>query len=421
MKWRLIPLALCLGGALLAQMEMNVEQLAEFVRSELALRQHTDKQVAAYVKKVKLSEKLPDKTILDLEAQGAGPKTVVALQELRDQTASMKGPSHDPTYSPGTAAPDPVVAQPSMKLGARGAPIPPPDSVRQEQMLSAIRDYALNYTQNLPNFVCVEVIRRFVDLNRTENYRRIDEILAKVSYNEGHEKYEVYSINGKAAAGNLDRAPAGGGAVSTGEFGSMMSEVFQPKSQAQFGWDHWATLRGRRMAVFSYYISSAHSNYSISYGSSAGDEQRIITAYRGLIYADENTGEIARIKFEAVDIPSSFPVRQTTETLDYDLVEISGQKYVCPLSAKLYMTSGTDRTKNELDFHAYRKFGTESNVIYDMDPTAPAPAPLPPSKTEEQPATTGDSNKTTPAPKAKPTDSSNPWTLPTAPPPPPPH
>src|SRR5438270_2572177 len=108
---------------------------------------------------------------------------------------------------------------------------------------------------------------------------------------------------------------AGGGARSTGEFAGMMRSIFEPKSEAEFSWDHWATLRGRRMAVFNYFIDSGHSNYSIEYGSGAG-EQRIITAYKGLIYADESTGEIARIKFVAVDIPRSFPISEVTEILD---------------------------------------------------------------------------------------------------------
>ncbi len=418
MKLRLVLVLMCLVSLLQAQMEMNVEQLVDFLRSELALKQHSDKQIAAYVKKMKLSEKLPDKTILDLEAQGAGPKTISALQELRDQTTALKTPAHDATYSPGTAPDNPVpTGQPSMKLSSKAAPIPPPDSVRQQQILDQIRDYALNYTQNLPNFVCVEVIRRFVDPNTRDSYRKIDEVLAKVSYNQGQEKYDVYSVNGHVAESSIDKVGKSGGAISTGEFGSLMREVFSEKSQAQFNWDHWATLRGRRMAVFNYYITSGHSSYSINYA----DEQRIITAYKGLVYADPNTGEIARIRFEAVDIPSNFPIKETNETLDYDLVEISGQQYVVPLAAKLYMTSGRDRTKNELDFHNYRKFGTESNIIYDMNPTAPPPEPLPASKTEEQPATAGDTHTSTqPASKQKPTTTSSPWVLPAPPPPPPP-
>ncbi len=413
-----------------AQMQMNVDQLAQFIRSELALKQHTDKQIAAYVKKIQLTEKLTDKTILDLQAQGAQPKTVQALQELRDETAALKSPTHDATYSPATAPDSTLSTGPAtITLSSKAPPIPPPNSIRQKEILDRIKQYAMSYTQNLPNFICVEVTRQYVDPNASDHYRSVGRILAKLSYNEGQEKYEVYSVNGHYEQTTMERAASHGGAISTGEFGSLMREIFEPRSEAEFGWDHWGTLRGRRMAVFNYFIDSGHSSFSITYSSSPGDEQRIITAYKGLIYADENTGEIARIAFVAVDIPKSFPVRETTDILDYDQAEISGQSYIVPMAAKLYMSSGRDKEKNEIEFRNYRKFGVESGITYGA---ADAPADLPPlpaSKTEEQPATAA------PAPSAsrpaaspagpkpsqsKSTAGSNPWVLPTAPPPPPP-
>lgn len=417
MRW-LFFLLVCLSTVLRAQadMQMNLDQLAQFIRSELALKQHSDKQIAAYVKKLKLTEQLTDKTILDLEAQGAGPKTVEALNELKAQSAGKKAGSSDATYSPSTVPVQPVGdGTTSVKLSSKLPPIPPPNSVRQQEILDQIKQYALNYTQNLPNFVCVEVMRRFVDFDMSDRYRSIGNVLAKVSYNAGRESYKVYSVNGQLKDVSLDGAGLGGGAVSTGEFGSLMREIFDPKTSATFGWDHWGTLRGRRMAVFSYAIDSGHSAWSIDYTGAPGDTQRIITAYKGLVYADENTGEITRIKFVGVDIPRTFPVSEVTETLDYDLVNINGQQYVCPLMAKLNMTAGQQKTKNEIEFRNYQKFGTESMIQYDMNPNAPPPEPLPPSKTEEQPATPNTPTNAAPSAPAK----SDPFSLPTAPPPPP--
>lgn len=421
MRWRLAGAALCLSVAVWAQAgtEMNLSDLADFIRSELALKQHSDKQIAAYVKKIKLTEKLTDKAIVDLEAQGAGPKTVAALNELKAESAAKKAGSPDATFSPSTAPAPAADAQPSVKLGAKLPPIPPPNSVRQQEILDAMKQYALNYTQNLPNFVCVEVMRRFIDFDLSDRYRSLGNVLAKVSYNEGRESYKVYSVNGQLKDVSLDGNNFGGGAVSSGEFGSLMREIFDPKSSADFGWDHWATLRGRRMAVFNYAIDSGHSAWSIDYSAGPGDNQRIITAYNGLIYADEHTGEIARIKFVAVGIPHTFPVSEATEILDYDLVTINGQQYVVPLMAKLNMTAGRQKTKNEIEFRNYQKFGTESVIQYDMDPTAPPPEPLPTSKTEEQPANTAATPETQKPAQAPAPAKSSPFDIPTAPPPPP--
>ena len=173
-------------------------------------------------------------------------------------------------------------------------------------------------------------MRRYIDPNAGDHYRSIGNILARVSYNHGTENYKVYSVNGRYADVSLEQAASTGGTISNGEFGSMMREIFEDKRETQFGWDHWATLRGRRMAVFNYFIDSGHSDYSIEYGSGAS-QQRIITAYKGLVYADENTGEIARIQFVAVDIPRSFPVSAVTEILDYDLVDIGGKPMLRPV------------------------------------------------------------------------------------------
>ncbi len=415
-----ILLLFCSALALQAQMQMNVQQLADFVRSELALHHQTDKKLGEYIRKIQLTEKLTDKTITDLEAQGAGPRTVEALQYLRDQTLKMKPPAQDATYSPATV-PDNTLSPGPKTVSLQPKPVfPPPDSVRQQQILDRMRDYAMNYTENLPNFICTQVTRRYVDPNVSDDhYRIIDTVVTKLSYNEGREKYEVVSVNNRPMM-NISLEQLKGGTVSTGEFGTLMRGIFEPKSEADFGWDHWASLRGKRMAVFNYFIDSGHSNYSIDYNG----EQKIITAYKGLVYADEHTGTISRITFEAVDIPRSFPVNAATERLDYDEVEISGQTYICPLVAVVYLTAGREKTKNEIEFRLYKKFGTESVITYDTK----APAPLPESQTQEQPPpaapapqTANPPASTAPASKtsAKSTSTSDPWTLPSAPPPPP--
>ncbi|MBV9081490.1 MAG: hypothetical protein JOZ62_02345 [Acidobacteriaceae bacterium] len=412
----------CCALALQAQMEMNVDQLAQFVRSELALKQHSDKQIAAYLKKVHLTEKLTEKTMQDLEAQNAGPKTIEALNALREATANLKPPGHDATYSPATAPDTPVTrSTPTVSLGVR-QPIPPPDSVRQQQILDAIREYALNYTANLPNFLCLQVTRRYVDLDSTDRYRLVDSINTQLSYNQGQERYTVVAVNGKLTnVGMYEVATKVGGSISTGEFGSLMSSIFQGKSVAEFNWDHWGTLRGKRVAVFNYFIDSGHSDYRITYN----EDQQIITAYKGLIYADEYTGEVSRITFNAVDIPKSFPVNKAYEILDYGDVDISGHTYVCPLKAQVWMESDRQRTRNDIEFRLYRKFGTESTIVYGAE----APAPLSEGQMQEQPASasaasqqpaqnTGTS-KPASAPPTNTSSTSNPWKLPAPPPPPP--
>ena len=40
-------------------------------------------------------------------------------------------------------------------------PIPPPSSEEQGAIISEVREYALNYSRNLPDFICTQVTRRY--------------------------------------------------------------------------------------------------------------------------------------------------------------------------------------------------------------------------------------------------------------------
>jgi hypothetical protein len=426
MKFRLGLLIFGLVLAMQAQTQMNIAQLVDFIRSSIALKQQSDKQVANYLKKdVTLTERLTDKTIEDLRAQGAEPKTLEALRYLRDQSANVKQTaSPDLTHSLDTAPDNTLKSGPATaSIGVKPVQPPPPNSVQQEQILDSMRQYAMSYASSMPNFVCVRVDRRFVDPRGGDAYRSLGTVLSKVTYHDGQESYKVYSDNGRLVDAELG-GMGGGGARSSGEYAGLMRSIFDPKSDAEITWAKWGRLRDRTMVVFNYFIDSGHSSFSIDYGDSPGDDQRIITAYKGLVYADANTGEIDRITFEAVDIPASFPVRSATDRVDYDLVDIGGEKSVLPIAALLHMSTAVHQTsRNEIEFRNYHKYGSNSIIRYDTDPNAPPPPPLPDSKTQEQPVTGTPTIKPSapakPGSTSTPSSGSNPWSLPTPPPPPP--
>ncbi len=368
MRFRISVLVLILSSMLCAGNSMSVDQLLDFVRSSLAMK-YDDAKIAKYVKGVTLTNKLDDKTIESLEAQGAGPKTVKALEALKSETADLKGPTQGPAAKP-------ITGGPSASMPAQFPQPPAPNSVRQKEILEAMRNYANYYTQNLPNFLCVQVTNRFVSFRGDDNWTKEDQILTKLSYTGGQENYKVFSVNNQVVDTDMEKL---GGAISSGEFGSLMKTIFTPKSEADFNWDHWGRLRGKVMAVFNYFIDSAHSEYSLDYDRGA---QRIFTAYKGKIYADENTGAIARITFEAVDIPATFPIREAKTTLDYDDQKIGDNPYILPLRA-LVLMAGPDNvhTKNEEQFKLYQKFNVGSEIKYSDSDLAPLPA----DKTTEQP------------------------------------
>lgn len=342
-----VCLIAALAGWASAQMKMSVEQLAIFVKSSVQLKED-DSKVAEVVKKIQLSNQLDAKTIESLQELGAGRLTVAALKALRTESASLP------------AAPAPVMAP---KVTA--APIPAPDSESQEKVLAAITQGALSYSEGLPNFICMQVTRRYVAQNGSDNFRLTDTIAERLSYFEHKEDYKVISVNGTPVSNRKHEQL--GGATSSGEFGSMLYEIFSPESHTEFQWERWGKLREHVMHVFSFRVRLENSRYSIT----AEEVKRKITVgYHGLIYADRDTNNVMRITMEADDIPEDFPIRSASETLDYDAISLSGTKFILPLKVEMRMRDGRNTMKNQAEFRLYNKFGADTSIIFDNAPEA---------------------------------------------------
>ena len=65
------------------------------------------------------------------------------------------------------------------------------------------------------------------------DWLQYDEVKSRVSYVEGHENYELVSVNNQVTERSIEDL---GGATSTGEFGSLLKELFEPRTAAVFIW-----------------------------------------------------------------------------------------------------------------------------------------------------------------------------------------
>jgi hypothetical protein len=352
MRW--LAVVLLLAVPVMAQMRMTVDQLRAFLKSSMDLHQ-SDKQVSDYLKKSKLTQRLEPALFEEFSGMGVGPKTVEALRDLLALTKAL----------PAAPAPVRVAAKPPAPV------IPPPSTGEQKDIIDKAREYGLGYSKRLPDFLCMQVTRRYVDPSGLEFWRNADTITTRLSYFEQKEDYKVITINGRMTEVPYQRLD---GATSSGEFGSMMRELFEPATQARFEWQRWATLRGKRNHVYSYYVAQPNSKWTVSYQRT----QVTTPGYRGLLYVDRDTLEVTRITLDA-EMPPSFPVQMATTMLDYDSTDISGTKFMLPLRAEVRMRSGKDLVKNEVEFRLYRKFGSDTSIKFDT------PEPLGSDVTTEQP------------------------------------
>ena len=351
-------LAACLTAA--AQ-SLSVEKLEAFIKSSIQLKM-TDKEVAGYLSKVKLTDRLDDRTVEDMQGLGIGPKTLEALKALETQSQAL---------AIKTVVPE-----------AKPAPIPPPSAEEQAAIITEVREYALNYSKSLPNFICTQVVRRYqAPLPGTKYGGRAgddprwfaqDTLTARLSYFEQKEDYKLILINNTPTT---QQYQALGGAISTGEFGSMLREIFEPATAAHLEWDHWGTLRGRRVLAFAYRVAQPNSQWTVEHDR----KERVTPGYKGLIEVDRDTHMVLRVTLEADGMPAEFPVRVARQTLDYDFTDIGDQQFLLPVRSQLFMQADDILSRSEEEFRLYHKYSADTEIQYDT------PDPLPDSQTKEQP------------------------------------
>ena len=359
--FRSLSILLFAAALSFAQRAMTVAQVVAFVTSQIQMKGDDHQTADFLLHKVKLSERLDDRTIEELQGQGAGPKTVLALRKLSAESESLP-------------APPPPAAVPAPHLP------PPPDAAEQASALAAIREYALNYTQNLPNYVCVQTTRRKISPTVPGYIGYGDIIREELSFFDHKETYKVVMVNNQSVV-NIQHNQLGG-AVSNGEFGTMLAHIFDPITGTEFDWDHWATLRGKRMYVFAFRVPKS-AGYSMYHGES---KREYTSAYKGLIYADHDTHTVMRIKMECIDIPPDYPIKSVGITLDYDLIKIGDQAFVLPFHFELDSTDTKAIIKNEADYKLYRKFGAEATITFgDTEPVPEDQLKEQPDKPVEKP------------------------------------
>jgi hypothetical protein len=332
------PIALLMACLTLpAQRRGSVGDLVTHVRNELQ-RNRSDNRIAKDIRNVELTERLDDRTIEILESEGAGPETVEQLQVLRDRSSRLPRPA------------TPAIPEP-----------PAPSAPEKVQIWEAAHDNAASYTQDLPNFICSEVVRRYVEPNHKNVWKLEDTLALKLTYFDHREEYKLMTVNNHSTSMSYDQMR---GAITEGEFGSMLAAIFSLKSRTNRDWDHWTVLRSRPTHVYTFAIAAANSDYQITSGTFRG-ENRVRVGQHGYIYIDAATKSVVRLIAVADQFPPDFDVQRVDLLLDYDFTDVGGNRYLLPLHSVTTLSAPPFEHRNETDFLQYRKFSSDTSITYD--------------------------------------------------------
>jgi hypothetical protein len=209
----------------------------------------------------------------------------------------------------------------------------------------------------------MQVTRREEDRTGTgDHYQSVDKLQEQLTYNDHQEKYIVQAVNGQMVE-HRDHMKMGG-AMSSGEFGSMMYEIFEPTTAAEFHWDRLRKLDGVIMNSYTYRVTQERSHYSIYH---SGVNRTIIAGYHGAIYARQSDNVIIKITLECEDIPHDFPIKEVKSDLRYDVRKLSGHEFILPVSWQNVSRDGNALSRNTAEFSLYKKYEADTNITFATD------------------------------------------------------
>jgi len=222
------------------------------------------------------------------------------------------------------------------------------------------RIHSLDYVSELPNFVVTQFVTRYIKTPEKPDWRLDDRLEVELTYRvkEG-EQLKLLKINGAPAKQSYEQL---GGSTSVGEFGILLGALFAPQTQADFKEIRKEPFKGRQTIVFDFKVRTGHSNSQITDKSTG---QSVVSGYEGSVWVDEQTKRVLRVEVQNNDIPRGFPITLAENAVEYDFVDVAGERYLMPVRAEVLLGRDRDRqyTRNVIEFRNYHKFETDVQIL----------------------------------------------------------
>jgi hypothetical protein len=239
-------------------------------------------------------------------------------------------------------------------------------------ILEKTRENTLALVEEMPDFVVKQIITRSEAYAGTGNWKPYDNLVIGVSYSsEKGELYRVLSKNGAPVNTEVSGSYSGlDGATSGGEFVEDLKKIFSADSKTKFEPESTDVVRGRKAVVYTYEIelvNNKHGGVGLKgpiYRSSPAGE-------KGRIWIDRDNHRVLRIEYQLTDIEPTFAVKAVTKLIDYDMVDIAGEKYLLPVLSDFRGTVESSgkrfESRNVIRFRNYQKYGSEVKLVGDEE------------------------------------------------------
>jgi len=233
-----------------------------------------------------------------------------------------------------------------------------PSDDELQRILDGARKNAVNYAEKLPNFLCIEITDRSVDASGKGLWQRIDSYGELLHFIDHKETRTTVEVNGQT---RLTQRADTTAPTSLGEFGHLLSLVFEPSSKADFHWKETDALGNGTVQVFDYRVDGKNGSMELSDSTST-----VYPGFHGVAYIDSSTMGVRRITIEADDLPPAFSIHAASIGIDYDYVSVGAHDYLMPVRGTIRVQRGRREIDlNQVVFQDYRRFASQAKVIYN--------------------------------------------------------
>jgi hypothetical protein len=230
-----------------------------------------------------------------------------------------------------------------------------------DPVIDQARDAAYAYAQTLPNFIVKQVTTRFDSKPGRDGktaWQAYDSITADLISVDGKEDYRNILENGHPPTRPVDET----GSWSTGEYSSVLLDLFSTRTKASFRDPHVTTIGSRPALRYDYNVDRSNSHWEVESSTST-----LKPEYGGSIWIDKESFRTLRLELAGRNIPKDFELDTVECAVDYDFVTIGGNRFLLPVHAEIlscYRNNGYCG-RNVIDFRDYRKFTADSSITFD--------------------------------------------------------
>ncbi|MBI1357527.1 MAG: hypothetical protein GC160_24570 [Acidobacteria bacterium] len=259
-------------------------------------------------------------------------------------------PAETATVAPGTPAD--ADGRPTL----RRAPAPAA-RLHSDPVIAQAMEANLEFSQSLPNFICDQLMKRAITPNMGKTWESDGNVTAEVLVIDGVENYQSIKVNGEPFEGKMMEIA---GTRSAGEYGSVLWNLFDPSTRADFKRGKPATIRDKEAFVYEFFVQKARSRWTV-----IANGRTIVPAYNGRVWIEKGTGRALRIEMQAFQLPSDYPVSTAESEIDFADVAIGDNSYLLPVEAGNLscQNGGATCYRNQIFWTHHRKFEAVSSVF----------------------------------------------------------